>query len=365
VRTRPVLFTGDVFRLQPRGGISRYVVEIASRLRRPTRVAGGVHGSVEALRLGELLAPAVRLPFFRGAPRLFAPLNHLIDRAELGRAGDAIVHPSYYRDPAGLPARSPVVVTVHDMTHERLPDRFRGIAGAERDPARHKAALCRRAQLVLCNSESTRRDVLELLDVPESRVRLTPHASRDWAGVTPRSVPEARTPFFLWIGERHGYKNFVPALEAWAGSTECRDTSLLCVGGKTFSAAERDTLRRLGVGARVARRACSDEQVRWAYEHAVALYYPSLWEGFGVPVLEALALGCPVVTSDRPPLHEVGGNATIFVDPEDRDALADGLRRAREQTREATCVAARQAQSARFSWDRCARQHEAAYAELD
>lgn len=362
--TRTVLFTGDIFRQQPRGGITRYVLEITRRLSRPAEVLVGLHQSVE---LGGLTVPAraaLRLPAFRGVHRVAAPVNALVDAAGWSRRRDLIVHPSYYRDPRGLPRGTPVVVTVHDMTHERLPEVFAARGGGW-EPARHKLALCQRADLVLCNSATTLRDLLELGGVPAARVRLTPHASRDWLGIEPAAIPGLREPFLLWVGERHAYKNFLPALAAWASCTEAADTTLLCVGGGPFRPHERAALAACGAAGRVSQRDCTDGELAWAYAHAAALVHASLWEGFGVTLLEALAHGCPVLASDRAPFHEVAGEQAVFAEPTDVDALRGGLRAVLAQGRDPATVAARRAQAARFSWDTCAAQHEAAYRELD
>jgi glycosyltransferase involved in cell wall biosynthesis len=362
---RAVLFTGDIFRQQPRGGITRYIIEIARRLERPAEVVMGLHQSAEAAGLRVPLRAALRLPALRGVHRLAGPVNAVVDACWLGSRRGVIVHPTYYRDPRGLPARAPMVVTVHDMTHERLPKFFPADRWDTWEPARYKAGLCRRADRILCNSETTRSDLLELMDVPEAKVRLTPHASRDWSPVTPAPLERPEGPFVLWVGERHAYKNFLPALAAWAGCAEAAGTRLLCVGGGPFRPRERAAIDAAGVAARVFQRTVTDGELRWAYEHARALIHASLWEGFGVTLLEALDLGCPVLASDRPPFREVAGDAAVFAEPTDRDALTDGLRAVLAQSREPGQVARRRAQAVRFSWDTCATQHEAVYRELD
>jgi glycosyltransferase involved in cell wall biosynthesis len=363
--TRPVLFTGDIFRQQPRGGISRYFLELLARLDRPYELVAGVHLSAELVGSGLPARSSLRLPAFRGAHRMAALINPRLDAAALATRRGVIVHPTYYRDPDDLPAREPVVVTVHDMTHERLPELFGERWWSAGDPARHKAALCRRADRVLCNSETTRRDVLELLGLPEGKVRLTLHASRDWSPIASVAIHELDRPFFLWVGERHAYKNFPRTLEAWASCREAADTKLLCVGGRPFSAAERAAIASFRVVDRLARRVLSNEELRWAYEHAEGLIYPSLWEGFGVPLIEAMALGCPVVTSDRPPLREVGGDQALYAEPTDVQSLRAALAECRVARRDEPALAMRRANAARFSWDACARQHEAVYKELD
>lgn len=362
--TRRVVFTGDIFRLQPRGGITRYVIETASRLRRPVEVVAGWHVSAELAALGPRARAARRRPEFPGATRLAAPVNAAIDRACLPRRG-AILHPTYYRDPRTLPRHVPVVVTVHDMIHEQAPASFRRPWWSRRDPARHKLALCARADRIVCYSEHTRATLAARAPVLCGRTRVIPLASRDWSGVTPQPLSGVDGPFLLWVGERWGYKNFERTTAALANCPAAAGTSIVCVGGPPLGATERAVLDQLGLGGRVRRIVCDDGGLRWAYEHALGLLYTSIAEGFGLPVVEAMALGCPVLCGDRSSLPEVGGDVAIYADPESPVAIRDGLERLLASGRSAGLTAALRAQAARFSWEATAAGHDALYAELD
>lgn len=361
---RPVLFTGDIFRLQRRGGISRYFVELARRLERPHRVIAGFHRSevLDAVNGGD--PSARRVEEFPGAARLWALANRRIDARALRGAPEAIVHPTYYRDPATLPARATVVVTVFDMAHERQPEHFRRPWWSAADPAGYKRALCERATAIVCISKATRLDLIECHPELEARARVIHLAASAWREPAD-AIAEARMPFFLWVGERAGYKNFLATLEAWANCRAADDSSLLLMGGGPLAPDERAAAVRLGVDARVRHASGSDGRLRWAYENATGLLYTSRWEGFGLPVLEALSLGCPVVASDRPVFHEVAGDQAILVEPTDRDSMADGIARCVAAGRSADRVADRVAQAARFSWEACSREHEIVYGSLD
>ncbi|HEY2955099.1 MAG TPA: glycosyltransferase family 1 protein [Candidatus Eisenbacteria bacterium] len=362
--TRPVLYTGDIFRLQARGGISRYFVEVIRRLERPARVLAGLHQSAMLGALGSRVTRALYLPGGRGSARLRALVNRGVDAA-LPAAGGGILHPTYYRDPERLPLRAPVVATVHDMAHERLPQHFRRPWWKARDPAGWKAALCARADLIVCVSESTRRDLVELLDVPASKTRVIHHGSLDWSGIRAAPIAGLERPFLLWVGERQGYKNFERTLRAWAGSRAAAGTALLCAGGGALGGAERDSIARAGAAGRVLQRDCGDAELRWAYEHAAGLLYTSLCEGFGLPILEAMALGCPVVAAQASSLPEVGGEAALYVDPTDEAAIAAGIERCLSEGRAAPRAALLAAQAARFTWEAAAAAHERLYRELD
>jgi len=365
--SRPVVYTGDIFRLQSRGGISRYFGELIARLKRPAEVAAGWHQSRVLPGLAVPVGEASYLAHRTGLTRPRALLNAAWDRRRLAAAarGGAILHPTYYRDPRALPSGAPLVATVYDMAHERFPELFRRRPWSAPDPARWKGALCARADRVVCISEATRRDLLERLDVLASKVRVIHAGAPDWTKVAARPIAGAEASFFLWVGERHTYKNFARTLEAWAASRAGRETRLLCVGGGPLRPDERAAVARSGADGRVLQRDASDEELRWAYENAAGLLYTSLCEGFGLPVLEAMSLGCPVVGSPAAALPEVAGNDAILADPESRESLAAAIDRCLDEGRAFGRADALRARAAQFSWDRCAREHERLYEELD
>jgi glycosyltransferase involved in cell wall biosynthesis len=322
-------------------------------------VTGGWLRSDAAARLGVRIAPRYRLPGFPGAARLAAPLNSAIDVAAFRRLPKAILHPSYFRDPRTLPGGHPVVVTLFDLTHERFP------GAARLGPERWKQSLCQHADRVLCISESTRRDAVERLGLPEHLLRVAPLGSRDWSDVTAQPIEGAPARVLLWVGPRYEYKNFAGALAALVSCTEARELALLCVGGGPLSTTELGRAAELGIARRIVQREASDAGLRWAYEHSEGLVYPSLWEGFGLPVLEALSLGVPVLTSNVASLPDVGGEAAFYADPASTDALAAALTHMLTEGRTPGRVAAGCAQAARFTWERCAALHDAVYAEFE
>jgi len=353
---RPVLFTGDIYRLQARGGITRYFDEMIPRLTRPSRVVAGLHQS-EAVPPTRFESAAY-MPGFRLSPRFRALINAGVDRLRIRNDSGEIIHPTYYRNPATLPA-GPVVLTVYDMAHERFPDLFRRRWWNSEDPARWKKAIADRADRIVCISESTQKDLVELLRVDERKTRVIHCGATDWSAIRAEPVREVKSegPFFLWVGERHTYKNFAATLNAWRRSDVARETSILCVGGGPLRENELDD--------RVRQATLTDAQLKWAYQRAAALLYTSRCEGFGLPLVEAMALGCPVVASDVSSMPEVAGDAAIYVDPTDPESIRAGIERAFRTGRDPVWVERRYARAAKFSWDRCAEAHEALYRELD
>ena len=363
-RARPVLFTGDIVRLQARGGITRYFEELIPRLRRPTRLVAGLHQS-QAILERRLPADAARyMPSFRLSPRPRALFNAWIDTVRIRGDSGEIVHPTYDRDPTSLPAL-PMVLTVYDMAHERFPALFQRRWWNSDDPARWKQAIVSRADRIVCISESTRRDLIELLDVDERKARVIHCGSKDWSAVDAEEVPGLTRPFFLWVGERHTYKNFAATLSAWAASNAAAHTEILCVGGGALRPSERESASALKITERVRQMTLSDSRLKWAYERAAGLLYTSRCEGFGLPLLEAMSLGCPVIASNTSSMPEVAGEAAIYVEPREPESIRAGIERCLLAARDQGMREKLKARAARFSWDACAEAHEALYRELD
>lgn len=132
---------------------------------------------------------------------------------------------------------------------------------------------------------------------------------------------------------------------------------MLCVGGGPLRPGERED--------RVLQRSLSDAELKWAYEHAIGLLYTSRCEGFGLPLVEAMSLGCPVVASNASSMPEVAGDDAVYVNPDDVESIRAGIEQVWRTQRDPSLVERLKARASHFSWDRCAEAHEAVYRELD
>lgn len=268
-----------------------------------------------------------------------------------------------------------LVVTIYDLsfiTHPKLhlPANVAHCLAGTRLAIEH-------ADAIIVISEHTRRDLVERLAAPAERITVTPLApDPGLARVTdPRRLAAVRKRyglpghFVLFLGALEPRKNLPRLLEAYAALPAGlrRDVKVVVAG---MSGWLNDSIR-----ARVAELGL-DKSVHFAgyvaaddlgalYSLATVLAYPSLYEGFGLPVLEAMACGTPVLTSNVSSLPEVAGDAAVLVDPADAGSIAAGLRRLLDNPSLRGELAARGiAQAARFSWDRCARQTLDVYRRL-
>lgn len=362
-----IVFDHQIFSVQEYGGISRYFCEVARRLVHhddidltilaPFHVNGFLRERRPARLVGTYVPPLPR------TARLRRVANDAFSRAWLARRPRGIVHETYYRAKFLGRRGDASVVTVYDMVHERYAEMY-----PSSDPtAAMKAAAVRRADAVICISEATRNDVLELLDVDPDKVRVV-HLAYTPAGPTvSTAVALPGQPYVLYVGHRRAYKNFPALLRAVSGSAPLRkDLRLVCFGGGEFTSEERAMARSLGFDADTLIQLDGDDQRLSAlYTGAAALVYPSLYEGFGIPVLEAMAHGCPVACSGRSSFPEVAGDAAELFDPTDISAIAAALERIILSPSTAAELRRRAyARLSRFSWERCARETRTIYASL-
>lgn len=263
------------------------------------------------------------------------------------RYGADVVHCPANFGPAVSPV--PVVLTIHDLISFRFPEYVPGrLAAAQRGLLRAGA---RTADQVLTVSAATARDLGEFLRLPEEKIRVVHPAG---SGRTPSAAP--RDPGLMFsLGNRLPHKNFVGLLEALALIDPTVRPRLVLTGGGTDDPLAAD-VARLGLEDWVELRGwVSDEEIDRLYAQAGLLVFPTLFEGFGLPVLEAMSAGCPVLCTDLPVLREVAGDAAAYVDSADPAALATGITALLDDPAERSRLAAAGLQhAAAFSWERTA-----------
>jgi glycosyltransferase involved in cell wall biosynthesis len=265
------------------------------------------------------------------------------------RAGAEVLH---HPLPAiAFGARTPQVVTVHDLAFERLPEAFdRGFRAYAR--LAHRAA-ARRAAAVICVSETTAADVRELWRVPDSRIVVAPHGPGQELELAGRAE---RPAWFLYVGDAEPRKNLVTLLEAYARyRAEVAEPLALVLAGAVPAAVDA------GAGMRV-ERGVTGARLAALHAGAAALVHPSLYEGFGLTVLEAMHAGTPVIAADAPGVREVCGDSALYVDAPDPGSFATAMAsvgadralrlRLSERGRE---------RAGEFSWAASARAHVEAY----
>ena len=310
----------QIFAIQAYGGISRMFAELAAAF------AAGVDPDVSLVPINAAVVnryvlddPALaRALGVRAARNQWTGLAGYFGRVR--RRSDAdIVHNTFYLPHGLMPTGSARrIVTIHDMIPELMPHTRRRL-----DFITLKRRYVSNADHIICVSEATKQDLLKVYGIPRAPISVVHH------GVDPRFRPDVPKEDFLprryvlFVGHRRSYKDADVLFRAFAALVrEHPEMELLCVGGDDLSGGERAWLAELGIADRVRQRYLSDEQMASAYAHAEMFVFPSHFEGFGLPVLEAMACGTPAIIARATALPEVGGDAVAYFEPGDHDELA-------------------------------------------
>jgi glycosyltransferase involved in cell wall biosynthesis len=354
-----ILYDGNIYSLQAAGGITRYFANLISRLPadfHPALVVGppfdanyASHPHLKIYRYGKRRADQFS---YRLSSQASEIEKSLLGNSLARRRFD-VFHPTYYTLLTGQSMgdyRSPIVVTVWDMIDE--------IYAAEVDPsgqnARNKLAAINAADKIICISQNTKKDLLERYAVAENKIAVTYLASQIDATISHGSESVPERPYYLYVGSRASYKNFGGLLEAFAKVISVRPGFTLCVVGGPLTTAERDRIAELKLSAHVEHYGYpSDNHLAKLYRCSLALVYPTFYEGFGLPPLEAMSCGTVAVVANVSSLPEVVGKAGILFDPSRIDELVEILLRLPDDSaRRESLIIAGQQHSREFSWDR-------------
>ena len=237
-----------------------------------------------------------------------------------------LFHPTYYDDYFLEALKGiPFVITVYDMIHELFFDNLK-----DAETIRRKKSLVEKAQRVIAISETTKNDLVRLTGINQSKVDVVPLSSSIVGSRSTTNVGSKPQRYVLYVGQRGGYKNFPRFFRAIVPLMQADQTIyLICVGGKvvdaSFTEAETKLISESELTDRVLLKSVTDAELAEWYAGALCFVFPSLYEGFGIPVLEAFSCGCPVAASNTSSLPEVGGDSAVYFDPLSEESIRDAV----------------------------------------
>lgn len=354
-----VIYDFQAFQMQRFGGISRYFCEIMRRLCMPYDVAirFTMNYYLTSWHIGRHVIPLPRFVYKHYAAKC-EHTNYRLSCRMLESKQNYIFHPTYY-DPYFLDhiGQSPYVITVHDMIYERYPDL---LPDAEKIIAQKRETILR-ADRIIAISENTKRDVVEILDVDPEKIDVIYHST----SLCPHTGPDrlhlpAR--YILYVGDRTAYKNFRRLAIAFTQIKEkYPDLHMICTG-RPFKPHELALLDELRLNNRVTLLKASDRDLAELYARAECFVYPSLYEGFGIPILEAWACRCPVVLSRASCFPEIAGEAGCYFEPLSEDAIAEAILSVlSDEQKRHSLVDAGSERLKLFSWEEAAQATENVY----
>ncbi|MEA5559224.1 glycosyltransferase family 4 protein [Nodularia spumigena] len=348
-----IFYDGEIYGLQKVGGISRYFDNIISNLPkdfhpiltsvRSRHEPHPHHPNLKLFSYKRFWFRPGRVSYWL-EPYYFQSLE-IINKYQ-------VFHPTYYSlltRQKLQKKRCPVVITVYDMIHEIF-----AVMDKDGQMAEVKRRAISAADIILCISESTRRDLLERYPLPGEKVWVTYLATDFNPKLGYGDEPIPSRPFFLHVGGRGGYKNFKTLLIAFSKVFSKIPDILLSVVGSPFDTTEQGMISEMNLNNHVQNFGyASDAQLAKLYRNCIAFVYPSLYEGFGIPPLEAMICQAPVIASNTSSIPEVVGDAALLFDPSSISDLADRLLFLLEHPAERERLISKGlAQAKKFTWDK-------------
>lgn len=315
-----ILYDHQMFSLQKYGGITRYFRDLIFGL--PSEYEGELPilfsenhylseiENFEIKKLSDVLPFRLKRLYYYHANTSLS--NRVIKKNEFD-----LFHPTYY-DPYFLKELNrPFVLTVHDMTHEKYPDLFLAYDRA----SKNKRLLSKQASHIIAVSQNTKNDLIDLFDIDPNKITVVYH------GYEQRFKPTGALfeNYLLFVGERKGYKNFWNFVEAVIPLlNKYSELKIICTGN-SFSKEESERLRRTKLTGRVIQKSVSDRELASLYKYASAFVYPSIYEGFGIPILEAFQNDCPVCLSMTSCFPEIAKEAAAYFDPTNKESILEAV----------------------------------------
>ncbi len=357
-----VLFDTYAFRMQRVGGISRYFSELIRRLpsfgvspRLFMPLVDNEHAARAGLSFGWPSGGLAGHQMLRRAAH--ATLKRTDDLLRLAGRYD-ILHRTYYAD--ARPVRRPSACTIVDMIPDLFPQLF------AQNPHLAKRRVVEASDLILSISECTSRDIVAVYGTDRTKIVTTPLGIDPAEFISPPDTSNPfRPPYVLFVGQRAGYKNFQRFVAALQPILARHPALSLAVVGGPMNDAETDLLANTVTLARVRQANVSDSALPRIYREAELFVFPSEYEGFGIPLLEAFASGCPVAASRASCFPEVGGEAIEYFDPRSIDEMSHALDRVLTSSSRASALRALGAERVKlFPWTRTVEKTAEAYRRL-
>ena len=278
--------------------------------------------------------------------------NRLYSIEKLKRGDFDVFHPTFF-DPYFLPYLNgkPFVLTVHDMIPELFP------SSSNDSQVKVKPLLCQKAAHIVAVSERTKQDLVRLLHVPEEKISVIYHGAPNYDDCT-SLMPILDGQYILYVGQRRdSYKNFLPMLKSLVPVLQHHQAIKVVCTGPDFTKAERLFMKDAGICNKVIHRYVNDQELQNLYAHALCFIYPSVYEGFGIPILEAYRANCPVLLNEVSCFPEIAQEAAVYFhlngQSSDLDQVMENFLRMTDRERNLLLERQRERLSC-FSWQKSA-----------
>jgi len=325
-----IQYDHQIFTSQKYGGISRYFYELAKELESLKHIEINIplifsdnHYISDKKHTKHICLLSQKQ--FRGKQRLFNIVNKPNAIRKLKEQKFDIFHPTYY-DPYFFKylGNKPFILTVYDMIHEKFSDMF----PSDDKTSENKKFLVEKATKIIAISESTKKDLMEIFGIDASKIEVVHLGNSMFPATNENANININIPdrYILFVGVRGIYKNFDRFIKSVSEIlNQDRNLFVICAGGGKFCTDEIQLFSDLDIIKQVHQYDLDDGTLANLYKNAQLFVFPSIYEGFGIPILESFACQCPLLCSNTSSLPEVAGDAAYYFDPYSKDSIKNAI----------------------------------------
>jgi glycosyltransferase involved in cell wall biosynthesis len=321
-----ILYDYNIFYLQKVGGISKYFTQIyliISNFYR-VRIVAPIHINdyLNNIKNKEIVTFTKLDRQYKFTRSISIFLNNFFFGIYINFFRPDIIHLTYYNKELNFKKNCKIVITVYDLVHEIFENDYNF-----KYPKKFKKNYIDVADHIICISENTKKDLLKFYEVNPNKIsviKLGFNSSKEYQEIEDDYLSK---PYLLFVGDRKNYKNFKNLIISYSLSEKLKkDFNVVCFGGGPLVAYERILLKNLNINlSKIKCISGSDLELNFIYKKAKAYICPSFYEGFGLTILEAMNMNCPIISSNTGSLPEVGGDAIEYFDPYNVDDIKEKI----------------------------------------
>ncbi len=355
-----IFFDHQIFNLQKFGGVSNYIVNLAKilNLKNETLIISLFYKNYYLRKMG-----FGRKVFFYNKMgflhKYVSKINKSYFEYYSKKNCPDIIHYTYFNEKIFYNLKAKKVITEYDLIKEKF------YKDDYKDQIEFKKRLFKTLDHVICISDNTKKDLQDEYDIDSHKIsviKLAVDKNKNY-----KSKNLNIRPFLLFVGNRNRYKNFINAIKAYSSSSKLkRDFDFVCFGGGDFTKSEKNLFKELKVDRNKIHFFDGDEEdLNFFYHRSRLFIFPSLYEGFGLPLLESMNMECPVICSNTSCFSEIAGNAAIFFDPTSVDSIKSQIEKTIYDDELLIDLKKKGNKNlSKFSWENCALETEQLYKKI-
>ena len=356
-----VLFDHQIFSSQRYGGVSKYFAEIINLMPKDMREISAWLSNNEYVKHYSLFKATSFFPNkeFRGKGRVMSELGKVFSLYKIKQGDFDIFHQTNFDDYC-IPAlgNKPMVTTYHDVNFLTERNYNKRMVNLQRKSLA-------RADKIIAISQNTKNDMLKYFDIDSNKIEVIHHGVSKIELNLDDQPQMIDTPYILYVGMRHAFKNFKMFVKAFGQiASKYPDVNVICTRSH-FTLDELELFKQLKIENRFKVFLADEVTLARLYRDALFFVFPSIYEGFGMPILEAMVYGCPTALADASCFPEIAKDAALYFDPNDVDSIASTLDKYLNSADTRKLYSSRGLERVSyFSWERCAKQHINVYNSL-